>query len=85
MERKLIRELMHASQSETALGYMLDEFRELIKTDIVLPDVLCTDAMDKKFEDMYAKAKELDGLLMSIMHDVYSTRMKIMKEMEGCE
>ena len=85
MDSKLINELRHASQSEAILEYMLDEFRELIKSDIVMPDMLCTDVMDKKFEDLYAKAKELDEMLTSIMHDIYWARKQIEKKIEGSE
>lgn len=82
MDRKLISELMHASRGEAVLEYMLDEFREIIKSDIVMPDILYTPAMDKKFEEMYAKAKELDDMLTSIMHDMYWARKQIEKKLE---
>ena len=85
MDRKLISELVHASQGEATLEYMLDEFRELIKSDVVMPDILCTPAMDTKFDEMYNKAKELDDLLVSIMHDVYWARKQIEKKLEGSE
>ena len=85
MDRKPISELVYASQGEATLEYMLDEFRELIKSDIVMPDILCTPAMDKKFEELYAKAKELDEMLTSIMHDMYWARKQIEKKLEGSE
>ena len=83
MDRKLIRELVSATEGETTMEYMLDEFREIRNTDVTIPDILCTPEIDKDFEEFYAKAKELDTLMQHILHRLYEARMKLMKQMEA--
>ena len=80
MDKKLIRELVSATNGEVTMEYMLDEFREMIRTDVVIPDILCTPETDKDFEDYYAKAKELDELMTRILHRLYEARIKLMKQ-----
>ena len=81
MGSKLIRELVSATNGEATMEYMLDEFREIIRTDVVIPDILCTPEMDKDFEEYYAKAKELDELMTHILHHLYEARLKLMKQL----